>query len=67
MLTEASHFDVFQQSQGVIRFADGTITYGTRKSDLDNKTVHFGRKYGRAHNLAAVLAKLAEICLEKDK
>ena len=46
--------------------SQGLLPYGVRKSDIDQKTVHFGRKYGQDHTLACCLAKLAELCLEKD-
>ena len=47
--------------------SQGTLHFGVRKSDLDEKTIHFGRKFGRDHMLASALGYIAEHCLEKDK
>lgn len=47
--------------------SQGVLSFGVRKSDIDEKTVHFGRKFGIDHQLASTLGQLAEHCLEKDK
>lgn len=62
LLTQPQH----STSQGVIQITQH-VTYGVRKSDVDNRSVHFGRKFGRQHMLAIVLGKLVESCLERNK
>ena len=47
--------------------SQGLLHFGVRKSDLDEKTIHFGRKFGMDHMLATALGHIAEDCLEKDK
>ena len=50
-----------------VNMSQGLLPFGVRKSDIDQQSIHFGRKYGQEHMLATNLAKLAELCLEKDK
>ena len=50
----------YYQSQSILPF-------GVRKSDLDQKSIHFGRKFGREHLLASCLSKITEVGLERDK
>ena len=47
--------------------SQSVLPFGVRKSDVDQKTVHFGRKFGMDHMLASALANIAVHCLERDK
>ena len=47
--------------------SQGVLSFGIRKSDVDNKTIHFGRRFGVKHMLAKLIGKITEEFLEKDK
>ena len=50
-----------------VNMSQGLLPFGVRKSDIDQQSIHFGRKYGQEHTLASTLAKLVKVCLERDK